>query len=96
VPETLLARHGAVSEPVVRAMAEGALANSPADLGVAVTGVAGPTGGTAEKPVGLVHFACARKGAGTLSEHHQFDGDRDSVRAQSVDAALAMVKRLVG
>jgi nicotinamide-nucleotide amidase len=96
VPETLLARHGAVSEPVVRVMAEGALANSPADLGVAVTGVAGPTGGTAEKPVGLVHFACARKGAETLSEHHQFDGDRDSVRAQSVDAALAMVKRLVG
>jgi nicotinamide mononucleotide (NMN) deamidase PncC len=43
-----------------------------------------------------VHFACARKGAGTLSEHHQFDGDRDSVRAQSVDAALAMVKRLAG
>jgi len=77
-------------------MAEGALANSPADLGVAVTGVAGPTGGTAEKPVGLVHFACARKGAETLSEHHQFDGDRDSVRAQSVDAALAMVKRLAG
>ncbi len=61
-----------------------------------MTGVAGPTGGTAEKPVGLVHFACARKGAETLSEHHQFDGDRDSVRAQSVDAALAMVKRLVG
>jgi nicotinamide-nucleotide amidase len=94
VPETLLARHGAVSEPVVRVMAEGVLANSPADLGIAVTGIAGPTGGTAEKPVGLVHFACARKGAETLSEHHQFDGDRDSVRAQSVDAALAMVKRL--
>ena len=66
VPETLLARHGAVSEPVVRAMAEGALANSPADLGVAVTGVAGPTGGTAEKPIGLVHIACARDDAETL------------------------------
>jgi len=96
VPAALLARHGSVSEPVARAMAEGALANSPADLGVAVTGVAGPTGGTAEKPVGLVHIAGTRKGGETLFEHHQFDGGRDSVRMQSVTAALAMVKRLAG
>ncbi len=87
---------GAVSDEVVRAMAEGALENSPADLGIAVTGVAGPTGGTAEKPVGLVHIACARKGAETLSEHHQFDGNREAVRAQSVDAALKLLRCRVG
>ncbi len=87
---------GAVSDEVVRAMAEGALENSPADLGIAVTGVAGPTGGTAEKPVGLVHIACARKGAETLAEHHRFDGDRDDVRAQSVDAALKLLRCRVG
>ena len=98
VPAALFADGGpgAVSEEVARFMAEGALANSPADLGVAVTGVAGPTGGTAEKPIGLVHIAGARKGAETLSEQHQFDGDRDSVRMQSVTVALAMVKRLAG
>ena len=96
VSESLLKEHGAVSEEMARAMAEGALANSPADLAVAVTGVAGPTGGTAEKPVGLVHFAAARKGAETLSEHHRFDGDRDAVRAQSVDAALKLLRCLVG
>ena len=98
VPAALFADGGpgAVSEEVARFMAEGALANSPADLGLAVTGVAGPTGGTAEKPIGLVHIAGARKGAETLSEQHRFDGDRDSVRMQSVTVALAMVKRLAG
>src|SRR5215470_6594765 len=62
VPEAMLAEHGAVSEPVARAMAEGALAHSHADIAVAVTGVAGPGGGSAAKPVGLVHIATARKG----------------------------------
>jgi nicotinamide-nucleotide amidase len=96
VPESMLTEHGAVSEPVARAMAEGALANSPADIAVAVTGVAGPTGGTAEKPVGLVHFAAARRGAETLAEDHRFDGDRDAVRMQSVTAAVKLLRCIVG
>ncbi len=96
VPAALLKSDGAVSEAVAGAMAEGALANSAADIAVAVTGVAGPDGGTEEKPVGLVHIACARKGQETISEQHQFDGDRDAVRMQSVGAALALVRCQVG
>ncbi|MBC8339998.1 MAG: CinA family protein [Rhodospirillales bacterium] len=83
---------GAVSEEVARAMAEGALARSDAGVSVAVTGIAGPGGGTDEKPVGLVHIACAREGSETLHERHVFGGDRDSVRAQTVLAALTLVK----
>jgi len=82
---------GAVSEEVARAMADGALMNSPAKISVAVTGIAGPGGGSAEKPVGLVHIAAAREGADTMHTRHVFDGDRDAVRAQTVSAALAMV-----
>ena len=87
---------GAVSEDVVRAMAEGALKHSNAQIGVAVTGIAGPGGGTEGKPVGLVHIACARDGAETLLESHVFDGGRDAVRMQSVAAALALVRCRVG
>lgn len=83
---------GAVSEAVARAMAEGALKHSAAQIAVAVTGIAGPEGGTEEKPVGLVHIAVARDGKDTIHEEHVFDGDRDAVRMQSVDAALALVK----
>ncbi|NQV83160.1 MAG: CinA family protein [Rhodospirillales bacterium] len=83
---------GAVSEDIARAMAEGALTNSAAQISVAVTGIAGPGGGTAEKPVGLVHIACARRSAETLHERHVFDGDRDAVRAQTVVAALRLVR----
>lgn len=83
---------GAVSEEVARSMAEGALKHSAADIAVAVTGIAGPTGGTEEKPVGLVHIAVARQGAGTMHESHVFDGDRDAVRQQTVTAALALVR----
>jgi len=96
VPENLFESVGAVSGEVARAMAEGALKHSSAQIAVAVTGVAGPTGGTADKPVGLVHIAVARDGAETLFEHHTFDGDRDAVRAQTVMAALKLVCCRIG
>ncbi len=82
-----LARHGAVSEQTAREMARGALRRSKATVAVAITGVAGPTGGTAAKPVGLVCFAWAT-GTGVRSESRQFAGDRESVRRQSVLRAL--------
>lgn len=88
VPATLLAHHGAVSEPTARAMAEGALARSRAQVAVAITGVAGPSGGTADKPVGTVWLAWALKGQTTRIERRRFDGDRQSIRRQSVAAAL--------
>ncbi|QHE74957.1 CinA family protein [Hydrogenophaga sp. PBL-H3] len=94
VPAELIAQHGAVSEPVARAMAAGALAHSPAQLAVAVTGVAGPTGGSAEKPVGTVWFGWATP-AGTFTEHQRFAGDRAAVRAATVRHALAgLLQRL--
>lgn len=95
VPAALLETVGAVSEEVARAMAEGALKQSNAQISVAVTGIAGPGGGTEEKPVGLVHIAAARDGAETLLESHVFDGGRDAVRMQSVAAALALVRRRI-
>lgn len=94
VPMGLIATHGAVSEPVARAMAEGAIAHSHAQLSVAITGIAGPDGGSAEKPVGLVHFAAARRGGATIARHHIFAGDRDCVRAQAVATALALLAEL--
>lgn len=94
VPAELIEHHGAVSEPVARAMAAGALAHSPAQLTVAVTGVAGPTGGSADKPVGTVWFGWATP-AGTFTEHQRFDGDRAAVRAATVRHALAgLLQRL--
>ena len=86
--------HGAVSDPVARAMAAGALARSGADLAVSVTGVAGPGGGTEEKPVGLVHFAAVRTGHDIIAERHVFPGDRDSIRRVSVLTALVMLASL--
>ena len=91
VPPALLAAHGAVSAPVARAMAEGALAHSAAQVAVAVTGIAGPGGGTPDKPVGLVHFACARAGQPTRVRHEVFAGDRDAVRRQAARLALTML-----
>ena len=88
VPATLIAREGAVSEAVARAMAEGALARSQADLVVAVTGIAGPGGGSAAKPVGTVCFAWGRRGGAVDAVTRQFDGDRAAVRSQSVAVAL--------
>ena len=96
VPAGLLARTGAVDEQVARAMAEGALRAAGAGVPVvtvAVTGIAGPEGGSRNKPVGLVHFAAARNDAETLHERHVFTGDRDAVRAATVEAALRLLAR---
>jgi nicotinamide-nucleotide amidase len=91
VPAALITAHGAVSGEVARAMAEGAIANSGADLAIAVTGVAGPGGGTAAKPVGLVHCAVARKGQETRTRELRLgDIGRDVVRMETVAAAVAM------
>jgi nicotinamide-nucleotide amidase len=88
VARAMLDEHGAVSEPVARAMAEGALARSSADCAVSVTGVAGPGGGTPAKPVGMVCFAWARRDGATSSRTHHFAGNRGDVRAASVATAL--------
>ena len=88
VPPALIAAHGAVSEAVARAMAEGAIARSRAQLAVAVTGVAGPSGGSPGKPVGTVWLAWARAGQATRSELLKLDGDRRAIREQTVQQAL--------
>ncbi|ABM38963.1 CinA family protein [Polaromonas naphthalenivorans] len=90
----LIARHGAVSEEVARAMAQGALTRSHAQAAVAVTGVAGPTGGSADKPVGTVWFGWATP-AGVVSELRHFDGDRASVRLATVGHALGRLVELL-
>lgn len=91
----LIERHGAVSEPVARAMASGALAHSAAQVALAVTGVAGPGGGSADKPVGTVWFAWAM-GQQVRSERQQFGGDRAAVRQATVEHALRGVLALLG
>jgi nicotinamide-nucleotide amidase len=88
VPVALILRVGAVSEEVARAMAEGALSAAPVGAAVSVTGIAGPGGGSAAKPVGLVHIAAARMGHASLHQRHVFPGDRAAIRMASVDAAL--------
>ena len=93
VPAATLAGYGAVSEATARAMAEGALKASRADVAVSVTGIAGPDGGTAAKPVGLVHFACARLGAPTVAREERFgDIGRDAVRLASVRVGLDLLE----
>jgi nicotinamide-nucleotide amidase len=94
VPPDLLAAHGAVSEPVARAMAEGARRALGADLAVATTGVAGPSGGSDEKPVGLVHVALASP-KGTEARRILLPGDRESVRRFSANVALGMARRWI-
>lgn len=92
VPVALIAEHGAVSEDVARAMAEGALAHAHAQLAVSCTGIAGPSGGSASKPVGLVHLAAARAGQTTLHAECRFgDIGRDRVRIRSVEEALKLL-----
>jgi len=91
VSPVTLVNHGAVSEAVVREMAEGAIKRGGADVAVAVSGVAGPSGGSPDKPVGTVWFAWARldrAGLRSHAERRQFDGDREAVRRQTVAAAL--------
>ena len=101
VPTALIAQHGAVSEPVARAMALGALAHSAAQVALSVTGVAGPSGGSAAKPVGTVWFGFAWPGpAGPAkpashTETLRFDGDRAAVRAATRDHALARLLQLL-
>jgi nicotinamide-nucleotide amidase len=91
-----LDKFGAVSAPTAVAMAEGAIANSRADRSVAITGVAGPGGGTAAKPVGLVHFAAARRGGKTEFEHKNFgDIGRAQVRMAAVVHALELLRRVL-
>ena len=92
VPEALLAEHGAVSEPVARAMAEGIRVRAGADLGLGITGIAGPTGGTPEKPVGTVAVALASPDR-TAARTFRFFGDRELVKFQASQAALDMVRR---
>lgn len=96
VPETTLERHGAVSEATARAMAQGVLRNSRADWAVAITGIAGPSGGSPEKPVGTVCFAWAQKDNGCEAQVCHFAGDRTAVREQSVRHALnGLLKRVM-
>lgn len=92
VAAATLEQYGAVSEQTARAMAEGTLAHSRADLAVSVTGIAGPTGGSDEKPVGLVHFACARKHQAALHVEMRYgDIGRDQIRYKAVMTALGML-----
>ncbi|MBC8717373.1 CinA family protein [Ochrobactrum sp. Marseille-Q0166] len=92
VPMELIIRVGAVSKEVAIAMAEGSLNNSRAGITIAVTGIAGPGGGSAEKPVGLVHIASARKGFATLHKECRFgEKSRDDIRHETVLSALALV-----
>ncbi len=92
VPAALIERHGAVSDAVVRAMAEGALAHSRAQVSLAVTGIAGPAGGSADKPVGTVWFGWCVAGQ-TEAQRCRFDGDRSAVRAQATLHALRELAR---
>jgi nicotinamide-nucleotide amidase len=97
VPVSLMVAHGAVSEEVARALAEGALARSPADVALGETGIAGPTGGSEAKPVGLVHLAVARRGGPVLHERHVFSGDRAAIRraaaARGLELLLSLLER---
>jgi nicotinamide-nucleotide amidase len=91
VPSGLIDAHGAVSAEVARAMAAGAIARSEAEIAIAVTGIAGPGGGSAQKPVGLVWFGLARQGCAASSCSMVFPGDRTAVRAAAVAFGLDLV-----
>jgi nicotinamide-nucleotide amidase len=96
VAADLIARFGAVSQPVVEQMSAGALQVSGATLAVAITGIAGPDGGSAEKPVGLVWFAVTGRDAATIAQQHRFSGDREAIRRAAVATALRMLIAAAG
>jgi nicotinamide-nucleotide amidase len=96
VAASVIETFGAVSRPTVEQMAAGALHDSGADLAVAITGIAGPDGGSADKPVGLVWFALAQRTAPPLAEQHQFAGDREAIRRAAVATALQLVIAAAG
>jgi nicotinamide-nucleotide amidase len=94
VPPALIAEHTAVSAEIAKAMAEGAIERCPADIVVAVTGVAGPEPDEDGNPVGLIHLAAARRGGGVLHEEHRFaEGSRETIRALTLERALALFER---
>lgn len=96
VPGDVLADYGAVSEPVARLMVQGALENSRANIAIAITGVAGPTGGTRLKPVGTVHLACLRENRSLVHEVRNYGNiGRNEVRLASVETALEMIKEQI-
>jgi nicotinamide-nucleotide amidase len=96
VPAELIEKHGAVSEPVARAMAEGALNAAGVDIAIAVTGVAGPGGDSEDKPVGLVHFGCATKAGTSVQKRNFGDLGRQGIREAAVEVALDMVLECLG
>ena len=91
VSEAMLASHGAVSEPIARSMAEGARRTAGTSFGIGVTGIAGPGGGSEQKPVGLVHVACANPQGKTQHKECHFEGSRTCIRLKTVEAGLAML-----
>ena len=95
VPAELIARHGAVSAEVARALAEGAIGRFGADVGVGITGIAGPGGGTKEKPVGLVCFCVAERDGARIARATQLPGGRVDVRDRSTTVAMHLLRRLL-
>ena len=95
VPAEMIAAHGAVSAQVATAMVQGALTRAPVDLAVSITGIAGPGGATKGKPVGLVYFGIARKGAAARVERHNYQGDRASIRVAATERALELLLEAV-
>jgi nicotinamide-nucleotide amidase len=95
VPEDVLSNDGAVSDTCARRMASGAMLQTGADLAISTTGIAGPGGGSAEKPVGLVFIGLARRGGLTEVQRHVFPGDRDAVRSATVNAALRLAMEAI-
>jgi nicotinamide-nucleotide amidase len=96
VPEEIIEARGAVSEETAEAMAKGALENSEANLAVSITGIAGPSGGSDEKPVGLVYFGYALKGGSSGSIKHNFTGNRATIQAKAAETAIEHLLKILG
>jgi len=95
IPEDALKKYGAVSQETVLLMAQNALEKSIADIGLSITGIAGPTGGTSEKPVGTVYFGIAQKSMPPQATKQQFTGNRESIRQQSIQFCLHWVNQIL-